>query len=82
MRVSTGLFLGSAHVPTSYPAADGTSRSGNSVGFWACMSPVERALFATISRALQAAHRSQGPNGDEEITNYSQRGCAKCRFTV
>ncbi len=59
MRVSTGLFLGRARVPTSYPAADGTSHLSHSVGSCACVSPVERALFATMNRALQAAHRSQ-----------------------
>ena len=32
MRVSTGLFLGSAHVPTSTTPADGISYFGNSVG--------------------------------------------------
>ncbi len=59
VRVSTGLFLGSAHIPASIPAADVTSQFGSSVGFWACVSIVERPLCATMNRALQAAHRSQ-----------------------
>ena len=69
MRVSTGLFLGSAHVSTSYPAADGLSYFGSSVGFCACVSPVERALFATMSRARQLI---EARTGDEEMRDDSE----------
>ncbi len=71
MRVSTGLFLGSAHVPTSTPAADGTSHFGNSVGLCACVSLVERALVAKWAEPCkQLIEAREGLKGDEGMGDY------------
>ena len=88
MRVSTGLFLGSAHVSTSYPAADGLSYFGSSVGFCACVSPEERALFATMSRArqlIEARREMKRCEMTARLCKMSQigiNGFSRCNVTV